>query len=65
MPLILAHRRQRQVSEFEANLVYRVSSMTVSPIQRNHVSKKQPIINLANVNQNCKTSLIHYGTLKR
>jgi hypothetical protein len=31
--------RGRQISEFEASLVYRVSSRTASAIQRNPVSK--------------------------
>jgi hypothetical protein len=31
----------RQISEFEASLVYRVSSRTARAIQRNPVSKKQ------------------------
>jgi hypothetical protein len=33
--------RGRQISEFEASLVYRVSSRTARVIQRNPVSKKQ------------------------
>jgi hypothetical protein len=33
--------RGRQTSEFEASLVYRVSSRTARAIQRNPVSKKQ------------------------
>jgi hypothetical protein len=33
--------RGRQISEFEASLVYKVSSMTAKAIQRNPVSKKQ------------------------
>jgi hypothetical protein len=32
--------RSRQISEFEANLVYRGSSRTARTIQRNPVSKK-------------------------
>jgi hypothetical protein len=31
--------RGRQISEFEASLVYRMSSRTARAIQRNHVSK--------------------------
>jgi hypothetical protein len=33
--------RDRQISEFEASLVYRVSSRTARAIQRNPVSKNQ------------------------
>jgi hypothetical protein len=33
--------RARQISEFEASLVYRVSSRTARATQRNPVSKKQ------------------------
>jgi hypothetical protein len=33
--------RGKQISEFEASLVYRVSSRTAKTIQRNPVSKKQ------------------------
>jgi hypothetical protein len=33
--------RGRQISEFEASLVYRVSSRTAGAIQRNLVSKNQ------------------------
>jgi hypothetical protein len=33
--------RGRQISEFKASLVYRVSSRTASDIQRNPVSKKR------------------------
>jgi hypothetical protein len=41
--------RGRQISEFEASLVYKVSSRTARAIQRNPVSKNQ------NQNQNNKT----------
>jgi hypothetical protein len=33
--------RGRQISEFEASLVYRVSSRTARAIQRNPISEKQ------------------------
>jgi hypothetical protein len=33
--------RDRQISKFEASLIYRVSSRTARAIQRNPVSKKQ------------------------
>jgi hypothetical protein len=40
MPLISALGRQRQgISEFEASLVYKVSSRTARAIRRNPVSK--------------------------
>jgi hypothetical protein len=43
MPVIPALGRQRrQISEFEASLVDRVSSRTASTAQRNPVSKNQP-----------------------
>jgi hypothetical protein len=42
MPLIPALGRQRkQISEFKASLVYKVSSRTARAIQRNPVSKKK------------------------
>jgi hypothetical protein len=39
MPLILG--RGRRISEFEASLVYRVSSRTAEAIQRSPVSEKK------------------------
>jgi hypothetical protein len=42
MPLIPALRRKsRWISEFEASLVYKVSSRTARATQRNPVSKNQ------------------------
>jgi hypothetical protein len=42
MPLISAlGGRDRRISEFEASLVYRVSSRTSRATQRNPVSKRQ------------------------
>ena len=42
MPLILAFGgRDRQISEFEASLVYKVSSRTARAIQRNPASKNE------------------------
>jgi hypothetical protein len=41
MPLIPALGRLRQIFEFEASLVYKVSSRTARSIQRNPVSNKQ------------------------
>ena len=43
MPLILALRRYRQTYfyEFEASMVYKVSSRTVKAMERNPVSKKK------------------------
>ena len=42
MPLIKALGKQsRQISEFEASLVYRMSSRTARATQRNPVSKKK------------------------
>jgi hypothetical protein len=40
MPLIPALGRQRQISEFKASLVYKVSSRTTRATQRNPVLKK-------------------------
>jgi hypothetical protein len=40
-PLIPALRRQRQISEFESSLVYKVSSRTARATQRNPVLKKK------------------------
>jgi hypothetical protein len=42
MPLVLhSGGRGRQISEFEASLVYKVSSRTARATQRNRVSKNQ------------------------
>jgi hypothetical protein len=45
--------RGRQISEFEASLVYRVSSRTARTSQKNPVSKKQT--NKQKTKQNKKT----------
>jgi hypothetical protein len=53
--------RGRQISEFEASLVYRVSSRTARATQRNPVSKKQ----IKNKNKNKKIKHIYNAsTLK-
>jgi hypothetical protein len=44
--------RDRQISEFEASLVYKVSSRTARPVQRNPVWKKQKPINQKQQQQN-------------
>jgi hypothetical protein len=54
--------RDRQISEFEARLVYRVSSRTARATQRNPVLKKQK----QNQNNNNKKRIItsYYTVLK-
>jgi hypothetical protein len=47
--------RGRQISEFEANLVYRVSSRTARAIQRNPVSKNKTKQNKTKQNKKPKT----------
>ena len=49
--------RGRQISEFEASLVYKVCSRTARAIQRNPVSKKQK-----QNKQTKKTKLLKYIT---
>jgi hypothetical protein len=53
--------RGRQISEFEASLVYKVSSRTARAIQRNPVKPKKKKVALAIVslhsNRNPKTSI--------
>jgi hypothetical protein len=44
--------RGRQISEFQARLVYRVSSRTARATQRNPVSKKQKQTNKQNNKNN-------------
>jgi hypothetical protein len=60
--------RGRQISEFEASLVYRVSSRTARATQRNPVSKnKTKQINKyikLKINKNNKNK-INYKTLKK
>jgi hypothetical protein len=46
--------RGRQISEFEASLVYRVSSRTARATQRNPVSKQQQQQQNKQTNQNKK-----------
>jgi hypothetical protein len=46
--------RGRQISEFKASLVYRVSSRTARAIQRNPVSKKQKHKNKNKTNKQTK-----------
>jgi hypothetical protein len=41
MPMIPALGRQRQISEFEASLVYKVSAKTARGTQRNPVSERE------------------------
>ena len=54
MPLIPALGRQRRrISEFEASLVYRVSSRTARATQRNPVSK--------NITKQQKTCIVFWG----
>jgi hypothetical protein len=64
---VVAHLggRGRQISEFEASLVYRVSSRTVRAAQRNSVSKKkknqtnkQKKTNKTNKQKNCPTGTL-------
>jgi hypothetical protein len=55
-PLIPALGRQRQaISEFEASLVYKVSSWTAMAIQRNPVSKNKTKQNKKQKQTNKKT----------
>ena len=46
--------RGRRLSEFEASLVYRVSSKTARAVWRNPVSKKKPKTNKQQQKQNKK-----------
>jgi hypothetical protein len=52
--------RGRWISEFEASLVYKVSSRTARTTQRNPVSKKKP-----KPKQNKKTTTKKDGTLTK
>jgi hypothetical protein len=58
-PLMPARGRGRRISEFEASLVYKVSSMTARATQRNPVSKKQQQQKNNNNNKKKKLSMIH------
>jgi hypothetical protein len=50
--------RGRRISEFEASLVYKVSSRTARAIQRNPVSKKQKQTNKTKQNKNRNRVLV-------
>jgi hypothetical protein len=52
--------RGRRISEFEASLVYRVSSRTARDTQRNPVSKNQ---NQTKPNQNKKNQTVWAGEM--
>jgi hypothetical protein len=54
--------RCRQISEFEASLVYKVSSRTSRAIQRNPVSKKN--IFYKKENMHLSPERIHFGMLE-
>jgi hypothetical protein len=59
--------RGRQISEFKASLVYRVSSRTARAIQRNSASKNNNIINNNNNNKTvllCLTTVSAYDYCK-
>jgi hypothetical protein len=51
-------RRGRQISEFKASLVYKVSSRTARAIQRNPVSKKPKPTNQPNNNNKTPDLLV-------
>jgi hypothetical protein len=51
--------RGRQISEFEASLVYRVSSRTARAIQRNPVLKKKQNETKQTKKKNPKTVLLY------
>jgi hypothetical protein len=55
--------KDRWISEFEASLVYRVSSRTARAIQRNPVSKNKTKYNKTNKQTKDKISLIVPGGL--
>ena len=60
--------RGRRISEFEASLVYRVSSRTARAIQRNPVSKNKTnkiIIIIIINNNNNKTELRVFGLFSK
>jgi hypothetical protein len=49
--------RGRQISEFEASLVYKVSSRTARAIQKNPVLKKQKTKNKKQTNKQKRTEV--------
>jgi hypothetical protein len=55
--------RSRQISEFEASLVYRVSFRTARATQRNNVSEKNKKQTNQKPNQNKKTHNNNYSEL--
>ena len=46
--MLLIPALQRQIAEFEASLVYKVSSRTAKATQRNPVSEKKKVLKLYN-----------------
>jgi hypothetical protein len=55
--------RGRQISEFEASLVYKVSSRTARAIQRNLVSKKKK--KKKKKKKNKKKPIVMLGSIKK
>jgi hypothetical protein len=57
--------RGRQISEFEASLVYRVSSRTAGATHRNPVSKKTKTKKQKNKNKNKKIKKLRAGEMSQ